>query len=318
MLKNKKILITGGGGFIGSHLCQSLVENNKITVYDNGRRDALQYTGLLDHKNLNFIKDDILNFENLRKAVEHQDIILHLAAIAGVSSYYKYPLKTMEVNTIGAYNAMKAASEAGVELFVNFSTSEVYGPFIFNAEESGETHQGPATVSRWSYSVSKLTTDHFSFAFLKEKNLPIVSVRPFNIYGPGQVGEGAIQIFARRALNGEDLVILGDGLQIRAWCYISDFIEGVLLCLENKNAVGHIFNIGNPSATVTILELAKKIRNMFESKSEIVFQENEFTDVRVRVPSIDAAKTILGFEPKVDLEEGLEKAIEWYRSVKIC
>ncbi|MFH1856957.1 MAG: NAD-dependent epimerase/dehydratase family protein [Candidatus Omnitrophota bacterium] len=317
MIKNKKILITGGGGFIGSHLCQALVENNKITVYDNGRRDALQYTGLQNHKNLTFVKDDILNFENLKKSVKGQDIVLHLAAIAGVSSYYKHPLKTMEVNTIGAYNALKASAETGVKLFVNFSTSEVYGPFIFNAEEEGQTHQGPATVSRWSYSVSKLTTDHFSFAFFKEKKLPIISVRPFNIYGPGQIGEGAIQIFAKRAIDGEDLVVLGDGLQIRAWCYISDFVEGVLLCLENKNAIGHIFNIGNPAATVTILELAKKIKNMFDSKSKIVFQENKFTDVRVRVPSIETAKNILGFEPKVDLEEGLEKAIEWYRSVAV-
>ncbi|OGQ18306.1 MAG: epimerase [Deltaproteobacteria bacterium RIFCSPHIGHO2_02_FULL_40_11] len=317
MIKNKNILITGGGGFIGSHLCEALVENNKITLYDNGRRNALRYTQIEKHPNLQFIKGDILNYESLKNAIRNKDIVVHLAAIAGVSSYYESPLKTMEVNLLGTYHALKASSEMGVKLFLNCSTSEVYGPMIFDANEGDLTHQGPATIPRWSYAVSKLAGDHLSFSFRKETNLPVVVVRPFNIYGPRQIGEGAIQHFAKNALRHNDLIVRGDGTQIRSWCYVSDCVNVLIACLSDEKAIGNIFNIGNPASTISILELAKKIKEISHSKSKIVFQEHQFTDVRLRVPSIKKAQEILGYRPKVDIEEGLMKAIEWYKEFNL-
>lgn len=313
MIKNKKIFITGGAGFIGSHLCQSLIQENTVTIYDSYRRNALKFLNLENHKNLTLVPGDILNYDNLKNAINSHDIVIHLAAIAGVSSYYESPIKTMEVNLLGTYYALKASIENNIQLFLNCSTSEVYGPFIFDADENGLTQQGPATISRWSYSVSKLAAEHFSFAFHKETKIPIISIRPFNIYGPGQIGEGAVQIFSRSAIKNEEIYILGDGAQIRSWCYIDDFIDAVLLCLQSEKAVGNIFNIGNPRATVSILELAKKIKEISHSNSHIKFKDNKFTDVRLRIPSIEKAKQILGFNPRINLDDGLKQTIEWYK-----
>ena len=317
MIKNKKIFITGGAGFIGSHLCQALLAENEITIYDSYRRNALKFLNLENHTNIRLINNDILNYDSLRSAIKSHDIVIHLAAIAGVSSYYESPLRTMEVNLLGTYYTLKASLENHIELFLNCSTSEVYGPFIFDADENGLTQQGPATVPRWSYSVSKLAAEHFSFAFNKESGIPIVSVRPFNIYGPGQIGEGAIQLFCRNVIKNEDLTVLWDGTQIRSWCFISDFVDAMLCCLSNEKALGQIFNIGNPAATVSILDLAKKIKEISHSDSEIKFKENKFTDVRLRIPSIEKAKKILGFKPCVDLEHGLKKTFDWYKEVQL-
>jgi nucleoside-diphosphate-sugar epimerase len=138
-------------------------------------------------------------------------------------------------------------------------------------------------------------------------------VRPFNIYGPGQVGEGAIHRFIVQALRGEDLTIHNDGSQIRAWCYIDDMVEGLLACLERSEAVGQSFNIGNPRSVVTIYNLARQIVRLCESASRIVFVPWESADVELRIPNIDKARRLLGYEPEVDLEEGLLRTIEWYR-----
>ncbi|MFC1730160.1 NAD-dependent epimerase/dehydratase family protein [candidate division KSB1 bacterium] len=313
MLKDKVIFITGGAGFIGTALCGRFHKNNKIILYDNGHRNALQYFDFKDHENVTVIEGDILDKELLKKSVKNADIVIHAAAIAGVSSYYKMPLKTMQVNMVGTYTLLEVIREIDIELMMYFSTSEIYGPHVFRAHEQGETIQGDLKDARWTYSISKLAAEKLCYCYFWEEKVPFIAVRPFNVYGPGQVGEGAIQIFTTKALNNEDIIITGDGVQIRSWCYIDDFADAIEACSDRVKIVGNSFNIGNPQATVTILELANKVKNILGSQSNIVFHEHMGVDVQLRVPDISKAQKMLGFDPKVSLEEGLEKTINWYR-----
>lgn len=317
-IREKNIFITGGCGFIGSNLCKRLVNDNKIIIYDNLRRNALQYTGLEGHENLEIIKGDILDKGGLKNALNKSriDILVHLAAMAGVSSYYKFPIETMEVNILGTYNVLNVAKDLkDLKLFLNFSTSEVYGPSIFGAKEEAITAQGEARESRWTYAVSKLSGEHLCFAFAKVNGIPVISLRPFNIYGPGQIGEGAVQIFGPLASNNEEIKVTGDGNQIRAWCYIDDMIDGLLLCMQNKDAIGEVINIGNPRGTMTILNLVETIIRLTNSKSKIVFIPHPGIDISLRVPNIEKAEMILGFKPKVDIEEGLLMTLNWYKQI---
>jgi UDP-glucose 4-epimerase len=150
-------------------------------------------------------------------------------------------------------------------------------------------------------------------AYHDELGLPTVSVRPFNVYGPGQIGGGAIRAFIETALAGNDLVIHGDGSQIRAWCYVDDMVEALLLALELPNAVGQSFNVGNARSAVTIYDLAQRIKRLTGCPGELVFQPLHYTDVELRIPNVDKARELLGFEAKVELDEGLERTIAWYR-----
>jgi UDP-glucose 4-epimerase len=150
-------------------------------------------------------------------------------------------------------------------------------------------------------------------AYHDELALPTVSVRPFNVYGPGQIGGGAIRAFIETALAGRDLVIHGDGSQIRAWCYVDDMVEALLLALEHPNAVGQSFNVGNARSAVTIYDLAQRIKRLTGCPGELVFEPLGYTDVELRIPNVDKARELLGFEAKVELDEGLERTIAWYR-----
>jgi len=312
MLKNKKIFITGGLGFIGSAIIQRLIAFNKVIVYDNARRNALCYFPINKHKNLQIIKGDILDVKLLKNSLKPCDIVIHLAAIAGVSSYYKFPIRTMEVNFLGTYNLLNILKHTRCELFLNFSTSEVYGPYADKVKEDCLTTQGAPDESRWTYSVSKLAAEHLTFAFHKEYHIPTVSVRPFNIYGPGQVGEGAIQIFLRNALGHRPLVVTGDGQQVRAWCYIDDLVDAVASILINKKAEGMVFNIGNPKCSINILDLARKIIKITKANSKIIFKKHVGADVQRRIPDIENACRILHFRPKISLDAGIQLAADWY------
>jgi UDP-glucose 4-epimerase len=150
-------------------------------------------------------------------------------------------------------------------------------------------------------------------AYHAELELPTTSVRPFNVYGPGQIGGGAIRAFIEAALAGRDLTIHGDGSQIRAWCYVDDMVDGTLLALESPNAVGESFNIGNARSAVTIHDLAQRVKRLSGCPGGIVFKPLHYTDVELRIPNVDKARELLGFEAKVDLDEGLERTIAWYR-----
>ncbi len=315
-LKGKRIFITGGGGFIGSHLCARLVAENRITVFDNGVRDALRYADLAGHPNLTLVRGDILDRDGLAHAARDAEVFIHLAAIAGVSNYYQRPVETIETNVVGTSHVLEVARQIRPERFVNFSTSEVYGPIASGVRESDPTTQGEVKVSRWTYSVSKLAGEHLCFAYQREHGLPVVSLRPFNIYGPRQVGEGAVQIFVPLALRGEPITIHNDGQQIRSWCYIDDLVEGVLECLVRPEVIGEALNLGNPWETVTVLSLAERIVQLCGSSSTISSQTYQPDgDVRLRIPNIDKAEALLGFRPRVSLDDGLRRTIDWYRDV---
>lgn len=317
MILNKRILLTGGAGFIGSKLCGLLCDKNQILLYDNLNRNSIKNTNLLSHNNVNLIQGDILDYGSLKKIVlEFQPhIVIHLAAVAGIDTVIKSPVNTMKVNMIGTYNLLESLKDnlTNLEKVIDFSTSEVFGSYAYKVNEMNTTNLAPVGEARWTYSVSKLAAEHLSHSYYKEYGMPVVTVRPFNIYGPGQVGEGAIHQFVVRAIADEQMQIHGDGDQIRSWCYVEDFIQGIMLCLEKEEAIGQSFNIGNPRATVTIAMLAETIKRISNSNSEIKYVSKNYVDVELRIPSIEKAKELLGFSPKYDLTEGLTKTIDWYR-----
>jgi UDP-glucose 4-epimerase len=315
-LEGKRILITGGAGFIGTTLARRLVDRNEIVALDNLHRDALSASDLLEHPNLTFVQGDVLDPDTLGAHAKGVTHIVHCAGIAGVDTVLESPVRTMRVNVIGTYNVLEAglATQDTLERLVDFSTSEVFGSQAFRVAETSLSVTGSVGEARWTYAVSKLAGEHMAHAYHAELGLPTTSVRPFNVYGPEQMGGGAIRAFIEAALAGQDLTIHGDGSQIRAWCYVDDMVEGTLLALEHPNAVGESFNIGNARSAVTIYDLAQRIKRATEATGEIVFRPLHYTDVELRIPNVDKARKLLGFESQVELDEGLARTIAWYRS----
>lgn len=312
MIENKTIFITGGAGFIASTLIARLAERNRIVVYDNYTRNTLKDTPFDQHPNVTQIRGDVLDFEHLKTSMQGANIVVHAAAIAGIESTVKNPVTTMRVNMIGSANALEAAHQiGGVERFLEFSTSEVFGSQAFKVTEGASTVTGAVGEARWTYAVSKLAGEHLAHAYFKQHGLPTVTVRPFNVYGPGQTGEGALSIFIRKALKGEDLLIFGDGAQIRAWCYVDDMVEGLMCALEHPNAVGESFNIGNARAVVTIYGLAEAVCRVVGSQSKILFRPALSADIELRIPNVDKSRDLIGFSAQVDLDEGLRRTAQW-------
>ncbi len=315
MIKDQKIFITGGAGFIGSKLIESLVHDNEIVVYDNFTRDSISTKAYLSHPHLKIIEGDILDLAHLKTAMQGANLVVHAAAIAGIDATIQLPVKTMTVNMVGTHNVLQAAQELeSLERLVEFSSSEVFGSKAYKVSELNTTETGAVGEARWTYAVSKLAGEHLAHAYYKQYDLPTVTLRPFNVYGPGQVGEGALSIFIRKALKDEDIFIFGDGSQIRAWCYVDDMVEGILTVLTHPNAVGESFNIGNPRAVTTIYGLAEAVCRITKSNSRIVFKEPLSADIELRVPNTQKASTLLDFNAKVDLEEGIMKTIDWIKN----
>ncbi len=314
MIEGKRILITGGGGFIGSSLAEPLLGSNEVVIYDNFSRDSLQHKSYKDHPNLTVIEGDVLDYEAVREAVTGAAIVVHCAAIAGIDTVIASPVTTMRVNMIGSANVLQAASEwAGCDRVLCFSTSEIFGQHAFRSDEADPAVLGQVGEARWTYAVSKLAEEHLAIAYYKERQLPTTVVRPFNIYGPGQIGDGALRTFIKRAIKDEPIEIHGDGTQIRAWCYVDDMIAGALIALEHPDAVGEAFNIGNQRAIVTIYGLASAVVRVLGSKSDITFTRKDYADVELRIPSVEKARRLIGFEPKIDLEEGIRRTADYYR-----
>jgi nucleoside-diphosphate-sugar epimerase len=317
MIEGSTILITGGAGFIGTALTRRLIADNHVRIFDNLRRNALAQAGLDKHPNVTLLVGDVRDAGALREAVRGADYVVHMASIAGVDTVLKNPVLTMDVSLSGTMNALRAAHEVGgVRRFIDFSTSEVFGSYAFRVREADVTSLGAVGEARWTYAVSKLATEHLAHNYHRQYGLPTCSIRPFNIYGPGQVGEGAIHAFVTRALKNEPLSIHNQGDQIRAWCYIDDIVEAVLLALVDERAIGQAFNIGNPRSTVTIYHLARMIIEAAKSRSELRFVRWDHPDVELRVPDVKKAEERLGFLAKVDLDVGLARTIEWYRGVR--
>lgn len=316
MIKNKRIFITGGAGFIANTLISNLIENNTIVVFDNFHRDTISNSPFAKHPNLTIVKGDVLDKELLTESMKGAEIVVHAAGIAGIDTVIKDPVKTMTVNMIGTANALEAARINQVsERFIDFSTSEIFGSMAFKSTESDETVAGSAGEARWTYAVSKLAGEHLTHAYHSQYQLPTVTVRPFNVYGPGQTGEGAMQIFIKKALKGEDILINGDGSQIRAWCYVDDFVDCLMRCLENPKAIGESFNLGNARAVITTLGLAQTVCRVLNSKSQIKFREQLSADIELRIPSVKKTEEVLGFKAQVDLEEGIIRTAEYFKSL---
>ena len=317
-----RVLVTGGAGYIGSHLVDALIKRgDEVLVIDNlstGKIENIRH--VLGHPTFHFINDSILNEALLERFVPSMDLIFHLAAAVGVRNVLQDPLAAINTNVRGTEVVLGLAFKYWKRL-VLASTSEIYGkashvPF----REDDDRVLGSTAVARWSYSMSKAIDEHFAFAYTV-KGLPVSILRYFNSYGPrlDERGYGSVVAnLTRQALRGEPLTVHGDGKQTRCFTYIDDTVAGTLLAGEVKEAIGEAFNIGSPNET-SILDLAKLIKRLTRSKSPIAFQAYEayygegFEDPRRRVPSVDKAKRLLGFAPKVDLETGLKKTIAWCR-----
>lgn len=313
-MAGQRVFVTGGAGFIGSTLIGRLVEDNEIVVFDNLSRNALAKTNFADHANLTLIEGDVLDLDAVRRAMAGCDVVVHCAAIAGIDTVTRSPVTTLRVNMLGSANVLEAAAGLdSCERVLCISTSEVFGGRAFQAHENDDAVIGPVGEPRWTYAVSKLAEEHLAIAYFQEQFLPTVVLRPFNVYGPGQVGEGAMRNFVTAALADEPLHIYGDGSQIRAWCFVDDMVQGILTGLTHPSAVGESFNIGNSRAVSTTLGLAETIVRATGSRSEVVFVPRNSADIAVRIPDTSKARELLDFEAEVGLYEGLERTAAFLR-----
>lgn len=313
------MFITGGAGFIGSMLIERLVVDNEVAVFDSMSRDALQHRSIdpRDRERIRIYHGDVLDAKTLSEAIAEfrPTHVVHCAAIAGVDTVIRSPTSTLRVNILGTANLLDVLHRGGIDLkrVVLFSTSEVFGQHAFNSSETSSAVIGPVGEARWTYAVSKLADEHFGMAYFKEFGIPVTVVRPFNVYGPGQVGEGALSTFIQRALRNEPIEVHGDGAQIRAWLYVDDMVEGVSRALTMDEAVGESFNIGNSRAVTTIYGLAQTVTRILGSSSEIVFSGRHVADVELRVPDVTKSTETLGFTAQVGLDEGIPRTAEYYR-----
>lgn len=314
-LSGRRIFITGGAGFIGSHLVSRLTATCDVTIFDDLTRNAVAHLGSLPRVQL--VKGDVLDQGRLTEAVRGHDTIFHLAAIAGTTSVGIDARRTFDVNLLGARNALEASERAGARVFVLLSTSEVYGAHAFRSSEDDPTAIPAPVHGRWAYAASKLAAEHLALAYHRAGAVRSVVIRPFNVYGPRQVGEGAVRDMVRSALSSGTITVRGDGLQLRAWCYVDDFVDGLLAAAVRDEAAGEVVNLGNPGAVVTSLGLAHAVAREVGVPTTIARVPAAGPDVQLRVPDIAKARRLLGFEPKVDLDEGIRRTIAWHRSLAL-
>jgi len=314
-LSGHKVLLTGGAGFIASHIADALVDKNELVLFDTGFDGRpISHCRVLGHKNVRTITGDILDAKAVQRAAEGCDTVVHMAAVVGVKRVHEMPKLTIETNFLGTRNVLEAVDKpAQMHRFVYFSTSEVFGGMSFRVEENQPASVGRVNDARWSYSAAKLAGEHLTFAYYREDKLPAVIIRPFNVFGPRRTGDHAVLQFVVRALRGLPIEVHGDGSQIRSWCYIDDFTDAVVRCLELDEAIGNDFNIGNPRNTCTILDLAQRIVATVGSKSEVRYSDPGFSDIDLRVPRLTKARSLLGFEPRWDMVRSLEETCRWYR-----
>ncbi|HZV05795.1 MAG TPA: NAD(P)-dependent oxidoreductase [Gemmataceae bacterium] len=310
-----KLLITGGGGFCGSHLAEHFASTWKVRLFDSFLRDSLKYApGLRSNPNVEVLRGDILDRDAVRNALDGCSTVFHCAAIAGVSSYYEKSVETLRVNILGTFNLLDAMVERDVKRVVYFSTSEIYGPNARNVRETDAPTSGPVSQRRWVYSVSKLSGEHTMLRYGETYGIGVTVIRPFNVYGPRQIGEGAVSNFCRCLTVGKPLEIYGDGGDVRAWCHVQDLTSAMALIVDNPDANGRVFNIGNPDASVTTAELADRLVAINGSGS-ITKVPSEHSPIRLRSPDISLARSVLSFQPRVGLEEGLRNTLNWFKSI---
>jgi len=313
----RPVLVTGGRGFLGSHLALRLAsvapDGCEVVVVDNGTRDCLPSIAPELPSNLRILAGDIREPSAWLPSVGAPSVVVHCAALAGVSTYYRDPFSVMEVNGLGTARLLASLEDQLPSLFVHLSTSEVYGMHASGAEESASTAIGPVPDPRWTYGASKLFGEHLLFAFSRKTGLPSVVVRPFNVYGPGQLGEGAIRNFADRAVRGENLVVTGDGSAVRSWVYVDDLVEAVLALAACPESWGCSYNVGNPSSQLSTADLARMILQEAGGGGSVVFEPHPGQEIQNRWPSIDSITATTGWKPGVSLAEGISRTVRFWR-----
>jgi UDP-glucose 4-epimerase len=319
-----RVLVTGGAGFIGSHLVDRLLDrDDRVIVLDDlstGARENLSHRE--GDPRLRCCFETVLNAEVVARLVAEADVVLHLAAAVGVKYIIEKPLHSMRVNVRGTENVLEAADRHGRKVML-FSTSEIYGksqdvPF----REGDDRLLGPPTVHRWSYSTAKAVDEILGLGYFEERGLPVVIVRCFNTCGPRQQGRYGMVVprFVKQAILGEPITVYGDGRQTRCFGSVFDVVDGVLALLDCERAVGQIFNIGG-NEEVSILKLAQRVRELAESDSEIRFipydeaYEVGFEDMPRRVPDLGKIREYVGFVPKRSLDDILHAVIEHHRAL---
>jgi len=318
-----RILITGGAGFIGSHLAEKHLERgDEVYLLDDlstGSIENIQH--IKDHPKLRYYLDSITNYQLTSELVDLCDVIYHLAAAVGVRLIVESPVKTIETNIRGTEIVLSLAAKKSKRVLIA-STSEVYGkrdriPF----REDDDLVLGPTSKGRWSYACSKAIDEFLAIAYWKEKRLPTVIVRLFNTVGPRQTGRYGMVIpnFVEQALSGEDITVFGDGTQSRCFTHVVDAVAALMQLIEHPQAVGEVYNIGSDTE-VTITELAERIKRLTGSASRIVYMpyseayEAGFEDMMRRVPDITKIHNLIGFSPQRDLDPILESVIEFQRA----
>lgn len=319
-----KNLITGGAGFIGSHLAEELLKRKEeVVVIDNistGNMDNIEH--LKSNPKFSFHIDTIMNEALMKRLIKDCDIVYHMAAAVGVKYIIDNPLESMQTNVKGTEIVLELANSLGKKKVIMASTSEIYGkdrPGKRVFKEEDDRVLGPTTISRWSYSCAKAMDEFLSLAYWREKKLPVVIVRFFNTVGPRQSGMYGMVVprFVKHALLNQPITIYGDGKQTRSFTYVLDSVRAIIGLAHNQKAVGEIYNIGNPKA-ISIQELAEKVKKLTKSDSQIIHvpyekaYEKGFEDMRHREPDITKIKDLIGFQPKVDLDEMLENIIKYF------
>lgn len=320
-----RALITGGAGFIGSHLAEALLaQEHHVTIIDNlstGRFENIIY--LIDHPRFHFAIDTITNEVVMDRLVSECDVIFHLAAAVGVELIVRDPVNVIETNILGTHAVLKVANRYRKKVLIA-STSEIYGknnhvPF----REDDDRLLGPTTKARWSYSTSKAVDEFLGLAYYKQKGLPVVIFRLFNTIGPRQSGRYGMVVprFVQQALAGQPLTVYGDGRQTRCFCDVADVVRAIIGLAQEPRAVGQVFNVGS-TEEISILDLAKKVLQLTENlradEGRIVFvpydeaYEEGFEDMRRRVPDTSKIRALLGWEPEISLDETLQRIIDFY------
>ncbi|MCA1634057.1 MAG: GDP-mannose 4,6-dehydratase [Acidobacteria bacterium] len=316
-----RVLITGGAGFIGSHLSDAYLERgDEVFIIDDLSTGSIDNVAhLKGHARFHYTIDSVHNQPVVAELIDQCDVVFHLAAAVGVKLIVESPVRTIETNVRGTEVVLKQANKKKKKVLVA-STSEVYGlsndvPF----REDGNLVMGATTKGRWSYACSKAIDEFLALAYWREKKLPTIVVRLFNTVGPRQTGQYGMVIptFVRQALAGRPITVYGDGSQTRCFGYVKDIVGALVKLMDSEEAVGQVFNIGS-NEEVSITELAERVKELTGSKSEIVrvpydeAYEEGFEDMPRRVPDISKIGAIVGFKPTMALDGILQSVIEYY------
>ena len=319
-----KILVTGGAGFIGSNLCDFLLENGEeVFVIDDlstGSLDNISH--LFDNPSFHYFIDTILNTKKMEELISKCDCIIHLAAAVGVKYVLENPLSSIETNILGTEIALKLSNRYNKKILIA-STSEVYGKHTHAPlKEDDNLIYGPPSTMRWSYAASKLVDEFTALSYHRTKKLNTIIFRCFNTIGPRQTGMYGMVVprFIQQALRDDPITVYGDGKQTRTFTYVGDVVKAIYLLAKGDKGAGEVVNIGGQEE-ISIADLAQKIKELVGSKSEIVFIPYEkaygkdFEDMMRRVPSLEKLKSLIDFVPETPLDEILGKTIEYFRAL---